>query len=441
MAPAPAAPAALAALLWSLPAAPSASYAEFFGASARAAGAGNQAGLDPSDPSNNYYVPALLALGSAPSFSATLGSVHPRFEPIEGVVVRNGSNSDGVERGPVPVDHGATRHGSFHLGLPLGGGRSGIVGVSFFSPLGVFVEAGSTPPLLPEYVMYRHRYRRVAGHANYARALGPTWAASLGAHMGLQSTVTADTQTSLNGAAHGSSTGAGSKVSPSLGVVASVLKDAGGHLLYLAYQQEMKSNLEAHVFGEINDPTGLMFDVTMETMLYYDPHIIRAGWMRRWGRLASFVSVERQLWGNYRTPVVRIRRNSGIMLPSDDLARVEARDVTVPKLGVRYALSDAWSFLGGVAFRPTPLSGDRSGNGNSLDADSVSWSAGAVAAGRVLGKRVEPSLSLQYRVLEGGRVAKAPGEEGGGPGERIGSPGYGVGGRVLTAQVGVTMVF
>ena len=431
---------ALLLLFWS-PTVLFASYAEFFGSSASTAAIGNQANLDPDDPSNNYYLPAILAHTKKIGFSLSLGSIDPEFKAIDGIVVKNRSNSDADERGRADVNYRTTYHGAVHLNLPIAHENAGNIGISFFSPVGFFVESDSGDPYLPEYVMYRSRYKRVLGYINYAHPLSRRFSLSLGAHLGLQSTIKADTQTSLNGAGYGSSTNANSRISPSLGAIASFLARLDGHHIYLTYQQEMKSNLSANVFGEINDPTGLLFNITLDTMLYYDPHTFRLGWMKRLGGFSSFLSLEYQLWKRYKTPSVTITRNSGILLPSNDYERLQAKDIVVPKVGLRYAFSDRWSLMAGLSSRPTPLKDDFSGNGNSIDSDSVLYALGSELHYRIAGYDFVFSASGQYHTLRERQIVKSPGQENGNPGDKIGSPGYPLGGRVLTGKLSAKIVF
>ena len=407
-------------LLCLLPWGGQAGYPEFFGASSSTQGIGNQGNLDPEDPANNYYIPALLAWSKTIGFSTALGFVNPDFKKIDNIVINNSSNSDTDERGSAFVDYETSYHGSFHLLLPIAHEKVGNVGFSLFSPLGPLVEAHSGDPWRPEYVMYHSRYKRILSYINYVHALSQRMAFSIGTHLGLQSSVKAYTQSSLNGANYGSSANMHSKVSPSMGLLTSFLFKTRGHHLYFSYQQEMKSNLDAHVFGEINDPTGLLFDVVFETMLYYDPHTFRLGWMRSWDFLSSFFSLEYQLWKSYKPSIMGIRRNSGVLLPSDRYERLELRNILIPKLGLRYDVSDRWGVTTGLAFRRSPLKGDFSGSGNSIDSDTLIYSLGSDFDVRIMEKVLELSISGQYHWLKSKTVVKSPGQENGTDGMKIG---------------------
>ena len=322
------------AFLWTLPIllarVVGASYAEFYGASSATASLGGQADLGSGAAANNYYAPSLLAGAANISGDLTLGVVSPRFRDIRGIVTKNSSNSDTTGRGDVSGHYPSSRHVALHLLLPLRPGRDSL-GFSLFSPLGSVLKADSGDAHLPEYVLYRARHKRPALHLNYARSLGGGLSFSLGTHLGLQSTTKAHTQVSLAQAPYGSSSRSDATVSPSLGGILGLSKTTeGGHHYYMAYQQEMKSHVSAHVSGEINDPTGLLFDITLESLVYYDPHILRVGHMKRWGIWTSFLSLEHQLWRNYRPPVLTIRRNSGVILPSEDMGAVEGRKSPSP---------------------------------------------------------------------------------------------------------------
>src|SRR5690606_30288523 len=156
------------------------------------------------------------------------------------------------------------------------------------------------------------------------------WAIAFGTHIGFQATADANTQASLNGANYGSSASAKSKVTPSLGLIASTTrKHEGGHISF-TFQQEMKSNLRANATGEINDPTSVLFDISLDTMIYYDPHIFRLSYGEKLGQNFELIStIEYVIWDNYKAPSIFIKRNGGVLLPSDDYEKVKVRNIPV----------------------------------------------------------------------------------------------------------------
>ncbi len=413
-----------------------ASYPEFFGTSPFTQAIGNQANLNVDDPSNNYYIPALSAYAKTINIAASMGLVDTKFEKIKNVVIKNPSTSDTSERGDVSTNYRNSRHGTFNIVLPFDGSTSAI-GISLFSPFGNVIEADSGSSNLPEYVMYRTRYKRILAHINYARSLGERLSLSLGTHLGFQSTSKAYTQTSLNGAKYGSSSQIYSQVSPTLGGVVSILTNFKRQHFYFTYQQEMKSHIKAKVSGEINDPTGLLFSITLESMIYYDPHIFRLGWVKRLRRLSGFFSLEHQLWKHYKPPTISIERNSGIILPSNNHENLRMGNITVPKLGLHYSISNTLAFMTGFSFRPTPFKGDFAKSGNSLDSDSTIYSMGLELKTRFLDRPTQWGLSVQYHSLKSHDVVKSPLQENGSPGDKIGAPGYKIGGQVLTGTLGL----
>ena len=427
------------ALLFSLPLNLLASYGETYGASAATSAIGGQADLGPSPGANNYYAPALIPWAEGISGELSFGFVSPRFRDIQNIVTENSSNGDSIERGHVSGHYPSSNHTGLHLVFPLRAKKDAL-GLSLFSPIGSLLEAHSGEVYLPEYVFYRARHKRPALHLNYARILGKNISLSLGTHIGLQSTTRAHTQTSLTGAPYGSSSRAQAEVSPSLGAILGLAAvSPGGHHFYFTYQQEMKSHVSAHVSGEINDPTGLLFDITLESLIYYDPHIFRLGHMVHLGPWSSFLSLEHQLWRKYAPPTLSIRRNSGVILPSNYRFQVQAKNITVPKVGLAYKFTENLSLRAGFSFRPTPLERDWNGSGNALDSDSYLFSLGAHVPLNVGQRPLALFLSGQYRVLRSRQVVKTEGQENGRDGAKIGAPGYSVGGRVLSGTLGIRM--
>ena len=424
-------------IILALPLKSFASFPEFFGTSPFTQAIGNQANLNREDPSNNYYIPALSAYTKTINVTASTGFVDTKFEEIRNIVIKNSLNSDDIERGDVSTKYPKSHHGTFHIVLPLAYENAGALAFSIFSPFGKMLEAASGSSVLPEYIMYRSRYKRPLAYINYAHPLGERFSFSLGTHVGFQSRSKAYTQASLNGASYGSASEIYSQVSPTLGGIVSLLTNFKGQHLYFTYQQEMKSHIGAEVSGEINDPTRLLFNITLESMIYYDPHIFRIGWAKTQGRLSSFFSLEHQLWKGYKSPTITIRKNSGIILPSRNYGNLRMKNITVPKVGLHYAVSDSWTLMAGLSLRQTPLKGGFAGNGNSLDSDSSIYSTGFSLQTRFFGRPIEWGLSMQYHSLKDHNVVKSSLQENGSLGDKIGAPGYKIGGQILTGTLGV----
>lgn len=418
-----------------------ANYAEFFGSHPLTSSIGNQANTNEFDPSNNYYIPALMAFGDTITFSTSAGVVSTDFEPISNIVTKNSTNSSTNETGNVSTEYDNFTGASIHATLPIAFNGAGNLSLSIFTPMGKIVETNSGDAELPEYVMYRSRYRRTLAYINYAHKWSENFAFSIGTHIGFQAGANATTNLSLNGPGFGSSGGAKSEVKPALAGILSAIYREDNFSAYFTFQQEMKSNLEAQVGGQVNDPTSVLFQLTIESMIYYDPHIIRLGTSYEMGNFTFLGSLEYQLWDNYKTPVVRIKDRGGAAEPSDDYEKINLRNIPVPKLGAILRLTDRFSLMGGVSYKPTPLDGTFSGAGNSIDSNSIILTGGARLAMRVFKKEMELSGALQYHSLEEVNVNKSANQENGNAGNKIGAPGYKVGGSVIALSGGFRIKF
>ena len=113
----------------------SANYAEFFGSHPTTSAIGNQANSNQYDPSNNYYIPALMGFSDTITFSSSAGSVSTDFEPVGSVVTKNTTN-DGTQTGTstesaaVRTDYDSFMGATIHATLPLGYPGAGAIAVS-----------------------------------------------------------------------------------------------------------------------------------------------------------------------------------------------------------------------------------------------------------------------------------------------------------------------
>jgi hypothetical protein len=205
-----------------------ASYPEFFGASFSTTAIGNQANLDLNDPSNNYYVPATLGFSDKVNILVQSSSTATQFKSMKNITITNSTNSSSSPTmGNVDNNYQKFYGGALHFALPIGSQHLGTLGLSVFLPIGNLMETNSGNPFLPEYVMYHSRYRRTSIYVNFARKWDDDLSFSLGAIVGFQASAEVKTNLSLNGAAYGSWGQARSKISQSLGAIASVIKKNG----------------------------------------------------------------------------------------------------------------------------------------------------------------------------------------------------------------------
>ena len=420
-----------------------ASYPELFGASFSTSGIGNQANLNINDPSNNYYAPSILGFSDKFNVLVQTTSTNTHFKAIDGIILTNSTNSNNAPTsGSARVDYPRFLGTALHLAVPVGGVRHlGTIGVSIFLPLGDITELNSGDPFAPEYITYHSRYQRTSSYLNFAKKFNDSWAWSVGTILGFQTSAEVRTNMSLNGASYGSWARTQAKVTPSLGAIASVTRRFDSSSLYFTYQQEMKSNLKTTVYGEITNPSLALINSTMNSMVYYDPHTFRLGSSFDQGNVEYYAGVEYQMWTNYKPPTVTIERTAGAVVPSSNYEKLNLRDTINPRLGIKFNLTDRWSTLLGAQYRMTPLKGDFSSSGNSIDVDTIVGTTGLQYRMVIWSKDVHLGASFQYHKLQDKKVTKSSVQENGTAGPKIGSPGYDVGGYILAGTLGVKFNF
>ncbi len=419
-----------------------ASFPEFFGASATTSSLGGQSNFDISDASNNYYFASLLGFSDKVNFTTGANSTATHFEPIKNVVVQNPSNSSQTEvRADVSTDYLKYYNYNIHIALPIGREHLGTLGVSLFGPIGHLIEGDSGHPYNPEYVMYRARYKRTSGYVNFAKKFSNNFALSLGAYIGFQATANANLNLGLNGTSYGTSGRAKTKVDPSLATIFSMAYKADSSTYAFQYQQEMKSNLQAEATGELSNPVNLPFVSKIDSMMFYDPHTFRTGFVQKFDVFDFVTSVEYQMWDNYKPSKIKVTKVSGTVEGSREYENIEVRNIFVPKLGLRTYFLNRWSLDFGFSYRPTPLKSDFSGAGNSIDTDTFNYAGGLHYIIKVDGHDVALTTSLMYSDLKRKVVTKTSGVETGANGLKIGAPGYIIDGTVVSGTFGLKINF
>jgi hypothetical protein len=240
---------------------------------------------------------------------------------------------------------------------------------------------------------------------------------------------------------YGSSGRIKSEVKPTLGASFSLAHKDQSSQTFFSFQQEMKSNLRSEAVGEISDPVSSLFTIDIESMIYFDPHTFRFGHAQRWGAFSLHTMLEYQIWENFQTRVVRISNRGGVLRPSDDYEKTEIRNILIPKLGLSFQLASDWVWSLGATYRQTPLEGDFSGSGNSVDLDSLTGATGIRHQRQILGRDVEFSSFIQYHHYYSKDVKKSAGQENGDTGQKIGAPGHELGGHSIVAGLGLTLLF
>ena len=412
-------------------------FAEFFGASTSSAALGGQGG-GREQAGQNYYAPALISYHRQVRFSFSSFYISHHFKDINNVVIRNSQNSvpKRLEYGPIKTDYGPLTYGALHLVLPIMSPNGLKLGLSLLTPLDKILKAQTGDPFLTEYVMYRSRPQRPLLYVNLAGEFphGP-YAWSLGFFTGAKVESDSYGHIALGEEDEHSYARIQAKVSPTLGGLVSLARRDKHSTLVLGLQQEMKSQLSLKTDGMTIDPPSA-FGVTVDSLTYYDPYLLRLSYSYRFSHGELYSSLEYQYWKNYLPPLARIHNPVyGTIRPSLNFEKVELRNILIPKLGFSVPYNRNHKGLFGVAFRPTPLSGNFSGPGNSVDTDKIILAAGHQIRASFLNLDGLFSFSVQYHHLISQVVRKTPGTDE----EKIGSPHYNIGGHVLNASLGFSI--
>lgn len=416
-----------------------ANFAEFFGAGTTTSSLGNQASFESNNPENNYYAPALLAYSNQLLLSASTYYVDTNFQPIENSTTVNSVSHDGPAA--VSTDYQSSKMLALHLSVPLLRADGAKLALSLIAPINYLQEFNSGDTYTPKYVMYQSRYNRTSLYANLAYPISKRWAVSAGGYVGQQ--ISGDSF--LISGTDGGPASNGQiemKVKPVLAALLSSVYKFENQQLYLGFQQEMKSKFQNHVHGQAAPPISLLYDFNLNSLLYYDPMIVRAGHMQQFNHLKIITSLEYQFWEHYNSSVVTIERNQGmgIVNSSSNFEKISTKNILVPKIGGQYQISDQLNIRSGLTFRPTPMKGDFAQAGNSIDVDSTTIALGSGYKFKINNVTGEISSAIQYHKLKNKKVTKsAGGENGDNSIQKIGSPGYQIGGNVTSVSIGLNL--
>ena len=421
-----------------------ANFAEMFAASAGSAALAGQGDMARSNQAaNNYYAPALLARANNIQFSLSSFWLNHNFEAIDNVLIRNDLNSQRDEYGPMTTNYGNLYYNALHLALPIMRPGGAVLGLSFFSPLSTLLAPKTGDPFITDYVMYQARNHRSMGMVNLAgRFSGRPLLWSLGLYTGIGVSSRVFSKISFEGETGPASYGrVAVKTTPQLAALASLAWEREGSTWALTLQQQMKSPMAFRAEVRVNDPH-IPTDMEMESLSYYDPALLRLAYHRNWGRWGLHSGLEYQWWKNYRTPVLEVRNNpNGNIRPSANFESLPLRNLLIPKLALSFYGGAAHTSSLGLSYRPSPLTGDFSGPGNSVDNDRTTIAVGHRWQTSLWGKAVGLDFALQFHQLDSRRVVKTFGREDGSAGQKIGSPGYSIGGQLLAGSFGLSLDF
>ena len=176
------------------------------------------------------------------AISANVTHIASDFEPITNIVVKNSTNTSPATTsfGSVDTDYGTHQHSGINATIPVK--TFGVFGLSVFTPVASIMETNSGDAFLPEYVLYRSRFKRTQAFFNFAYAWSNSLAFSIGTQIGFQAGANVNTNAALNGTGYGSSATAKTQVDPSLAGVFSLLFTRRlPHVLYLSAATKIKS--------------------------------------------------------------------------------------------------------------------------------------------------------------------------------------------------------
>ena len=415
-----------------------AGYGEFFGPGSTSAARGNQGSLLGREANTNFHTPALISKNDSLTLEVNSMATLFNFNPIENVINQNSTNSTTTTTGNADTDYSELLMSSIHLIVPIKD-LEGAIGVSLFSPMFYVAEFNSGHSYMPEYVMYRSRLSRLQAHINYSQPINDEWSFSVGTQIGFGVDTELTANASLNGTNYPSSSEARAKVFPKLGAIVSVAKINEKSAYAFTYLQELKSTVEATVLGETSD-LRIIFDLKSNALLYYDPHTFRLSSEHDFDFLKLHLEAEYQLWKNYETPRINLIQ-MGSVLSSQNFEQMDLRNIFLLKAGTTLSLRDQLAVNAGVSYRQSPLQGDFSGSGNSLDTDYLSIHLGGSLTTTLFSKEIKLSAGLQHHLLKEIQVTKTAGQENGNNGTKIGSPGYTIGGSTTSISLGAGVEF
>lgn len=415
-----------------------ASIPEFFGAGPITGALGGQYSASKRDPQNNVYHPSLLGQNKKVVFDFSFLQIQPTFNKIDNVLIKSSINdsSSTNQNGEVNTDYPTTNNFSLHASLPITG--IGSLNISLFLPVFSLMETNSGDPHLPEYIMHRARYKRTQAYFNYAHPLTDAWAISIGGVLGFQAGGRVNSLLNLGTSSTGSLSSSRLKVEPEMSLILSTSYQTEERSLALTVQQEMENNLKIQTFIKTGQPVPTPNEMTIESMNYYDPWIVRLSYSELFiDSLKLIGTLEYQMWDGYSTPKMKLIKNEGIVLGSSEYENLQTKNILTPKLGLTYNFDESLVGALGFSYRPTPIKGDFSGPGNSIDTNSLSTSAGLSYQTNLFSQSMEFGGALQYTKLEEKTVTKTSNKEDGSSGTKLGSPTYTIGGDIIAFFVGL----
>jgi hypothetical protein len=412
---------------------------EMLGSSATSMGLGMITHGEKDLAASNANTPSFLAFDSKAHFSFNLAYFKPHFNSINNVVIGNEMNTDdGVEKmGQSNVPNSSENIFIGSMALPLFHPSGPKLGLTFFAPLDRLAEASSGDPYLPEYVMYRSRLSRSAFIFNLIQKY-KNLGISLGGYSGFQASGKTFFVARTSGDTSPSSGQIDFNAKPSLAALFSLSYKEGSHLFSFVWQQQMKSRFETTASGFT--PVGggsLPFNLTMKSMAYYDPMILRLGYQKQNDSWRFLSSLQFEKWDDYETPRLKLNQNGGVIIGGSQPEKIKTKNIFMPQIAIEKTIKEVFYRIG-YAYRASPLRKTHlKGSSNALDPDSHLTTLGLGIPLKIWDKKIEFSVGYQYRFLENRKIIKTDGQENGSAGRKIGAPGYRMGGNTQSLMVGL----
>jgi long-subunit fatty acid transport protein len=415
-----------------------ASLPELFGPSAASMAIGSQALKESA--ANNYHAAALLGYSKTTLFSFDVFYIDTQFSDIQNVTIRNDTNTvNSLETGDLKVNSSPITMLGAHVSTPLFSQEGPKLNFSLFTPFDRLLEASSGDPYLPRYVMYQDRMLRPILVASLAQSFND-WSFSAGLHTGLQANGESYFITRMSGGE--ASLGKISfNAKPSIAATASIAKKYEEHVSYLSFKQEMKSQFQNRATGETDVAGGGFgqFDLTLSSLLYYDPMTLKLGHQIHSDETSIYFSIEFQQWDHYESSILKLKKNSGTINGSENFENLKLKNIVIPRIGIERDLSLKWKGKVGYFFRQSPIDVENLKNsGNTIDVDKHVASMGLARDFSIYEKNITLDMVYQGHFLQSRKIIKTPNREDGDPSQpKIGSPGYRVGGMIHALSFGL----
>ncbi|MBI4042334.1 MAG: outer membrane protein transport protein [Deltaproteobacteria bacterium] len=413
---------------------------ETYGLGSRVTSMGGAIGVSEPDAFGAFYNPASLTGSRETTISLGIFSADTHFEKISSVVVENDEVGHTKVVGDVSTDYAPTRGTLFGFSAPLRKEfRRVSVGLSGFVPFERLLRMNTSEPFVPSYPLYENRTQRFSLYGGLGVEIFRDFSLGAGGAFFMNTAGKAYVRTNQSGTP---------TLSMAMDVVPALAPIVGGHYrrgLFAAgvtwrgvvdYHLDFVNEAETPAIAGGSTPLSLGFDSS--STFFYDPQQVSFGasyWLFD-QRILVASELSWQDWSRYESPLARFKSRGDIDFGNYEPAS-QFRDIWVPRFGMEYLLSPAWSLRGGYFFQPTPIAGNP-GSENLLDSDKHVISGGLgihlpTFAG-LIDAPLKIDLHCQYHRLSSRHIDKTDPDE-------VGAPGFNVGGSIWNYGVTLSSAF